>query len=161
MNSENSIYDFEITSYDGKTTKLSAYKGQVILIVNVASKCGFAKKMYKNMADILQKYPDLVILLFPCKQFLNQEFSDIQAIKHFIDSYHSGFQLMKFVDVKGKNIHPLFQYLCKNTKGFITNTIKWNFTTFLINRQGKIVKRYSPLDTIKIDDKYLLDSIKT
>lgn len=156
-----SIYDFFVITHDGQKHSLSKYKGNVFLIVNVASKCGFAKRAFESLANLLTIYQrkGFKILLFPCKQFLNQEHSDIEIIKKFVFKYNPNFELMAMTNVVGRNIDPLYRYLCNNTKGFLTSQIKWNFTAFLIDRTGNIVKRYSPTSVISLEDPDLLRCI--
>ncbi|KAI5169823.1 hypothetical protein PAEPH01_1028 [Pancytospora epiphaga] len=161
MPTPETVYDITVTDYLKNRYKLLKYKGKVLLIVNVASGCGLARQAYANLCDLLVKYQrkGLCIMLFPCKQFLSQEFSDIQKVKEFVDKYNDNFILMDMVDVKGENMHPLFKLLCDNLKGWLTNSIKWNFTTFLIGRNGELVKRYGPTERIKASDPDLLKCI--
>lgn len=142
--------------------KLSELAGMVILIVNVASKCKLADNSYKELAGLLDQYysDGLRVLLFPCKQFLNQEYDKMDEVKNFVKNYGDKFVLMDEVNVKGSNIHPLFKYLIKNLSGTLTNDIKWNFTYFLIDRYGRPKKRYGPTDSISKTDSALLECLK-
>lgn len=156
-----SIYDIEVTDIDDNKYLLEEYRGKVLLIVNVASNCRLADKSYKELAALLEKYNSngLVILLFPCNQYKNQEYGTKPEIKNFVAQYGDQFILMDVVQVKGPEIHPLFKYLTNKLTGFFTNDIKWNFTYFLIGRNGESVKRYSPLDGISVTDRDLVNQI--
>jgi glutathione peroxidase len=144
-----SVYDFEAKAIDGKMQKLDAYKGKVLLIVNVASKCGFTPQ-YKGLEELHRKYKDkgLAILGFPCNQFGRQEPGDENEIKNFCSlTYDVSFPMFAKVDVNGDGAHPLYKYLKKEEKGILgTESIKWNFTKFLVDKTGKVVKRYAPTD---------------
>ena len=148
------IYDISITDIKKQTFTLERYKNKVLLIVNVASKCGFT-----NQYDALQALYDqyeakgLAILAFPCNQFANQEPASEQAIMNFCEAnFAITFDLFAKIYVNGKNTHPLYQHLKREKKGvFATEFIKWNFTKFLVDRQGNVVKRFpSQLDPKKI-----------
>lgn len=141
------IYDFIVKGNNGQDVDLSQYQGQVLLIVNTASKCGFTPQ-YKGLEYLYQKYKDegLVILGFPCNQFANQEPAADVEIASFCElNYGVTFPLMKKVDVNGKEAAPIFQFLKKKARGFLFSGIKWNFTKFLIDRDGQTVKRFSPI----------------
>jgi len=138
-----SIYDIAVKDIDGKDTTLGAYKGKVLLIVNVASKCGFTPQ-YKNLEAVYEKYKDqgLVILGFPCNQFGGQEPGSDEQIKEFCTAKYSiTFPLFDKIEVNGPNRHPLYVMLAGETSPFPGN-IKWNFNKFLISRDGKILKRF-------------------
>ena len=139
-----SIYNFAAETISGKKISLKDYKGKVVLIVNTASKCGFTPQ-YGGLEKLYKKYQrrGFVILGFPCNQFGNQEPGTSQEIKSvcFLN-YGVTFQMFSKVEVNGKNAHPLFLYLQKSLSGFLTNKIKWNFTKFLIDREGNPVKRF-------------------
>ena len=145
-----SIYDFEAKDINGSIKKLSEYKGNALLVVNTASKCGFTpqfeglEKLYKNYSN-----KGFQILGFPCNQFGGQEPGDENEIKNFCSlTYNVTFPMFAKVDVNGNNAHPLYKYLKKNSKGFLgTEFIKWNFTKFLIGKNGEVLKRYAPTDT--------------
>ena len=156
------LYDIEVKNIDGNTIKLEKYKNRVMLIVNVASKCGFTNQ-YTGLEKLHETYFDdgLSILGFPCNQFLSQEPGTEKEIKEFCSlTYGVKFDLFSKIDVNGANTHPLYQYLKNNSSGFMgTDIIKWNFTKFLINKDGQVVKRYSPSTTpeeIELDIKELL-----
>jgi glutathione peroxidase len=138
-----SIYDITVKDIDGKDTTLNAYKGKVLLIVNVASKCGFTPQ-YKNLEAVYEKYKDqgFVILGFPCNQFGAQEPGTDEEIKQFCTSkYFITFPLFDKIEVNGPNRHPLYVVLAGGNSPFPGN-ITWNFNKFLISRDGKILKRF-------------------
>ncbi|MDQ0216521.1 glutathione peroxidase [Oikeobacillus pervagus] len=140
------IYKFQVVDLNGEMVCLSEYSDHVMLIVNTASKCGFTPQ-FRELQDLYDKYKDsgFVVLGFPCDQFLNQEFNTNEEIVEFCQiNYHVDFPMFAKVEVKGKNIHPLFQYLTHEKRGLFHSIIKWNFTKFLIDRKGKVVKRYAP-----------------
>jgi glutathione peroxidase len=145
-----SIYDFEAKDINGNIKKLSEFKGTALLVVNTASKCGFTpqfdglEKLFKNYSN-----KGFQILGFPCNQFGSQEPGDENEIKNFCSlNYNVTFPMFAKVDVNGNNAHPLYKYLKKNSKGFLgTEFIKWNFTKFLIGKNGEVLKRYAPTDT--------------
>ena len=144
-----SVYDFEAKSIDGQTVKLDAYKGKTLLIVNVASKCGFTPQ-YEGLEALYKKHKDkgLVILGFPCDQFGHQEPGDENQIKDFCSlTYGVDFPMFAKVEVNGDNAHPLYKYLKNEEKGILgTTAIKWNFTKFLVDKTGKVLKRYGSMD---------------
>lgn len=141
------IYDFSVKKIDNTDLNLTQYRGFVILIVNVASKCGFTKQ-YEELEELYQRYKDknFIILGFPCNQFLNQEPESSEHIYQFCRlTYGVSFQILKKIDVNGSNTEPLYQYLKKSAKGILgTQSIKWNFTKFLINRDATKIERFSP-----------------
>lgn len=142
-----SIYDFSANNIQGKQVSLADYKDKVVLIVNTASECGFTSQ-YKDLETLYQKYQaqGLVILGFPCNQFGAQEKGDSQAISQFCElNFGVTFPLFEKIDVNGSNTHPLYAYLKHSAKGLLgSEKIKWNFTKFLVDRQGNPVKRYAP-----------------
>ncbi|MFM8455123.1 MAG: glutathione peroxidase [Gammaproteobacteria bacterium] len=144
------IYTFEVKTIDGKIMNLSEYKNNAILIVNVASKCGFTKQ-YAGLEALYQKYKsqNFVILGFPCNQFGRQEPGTEVEIKAFCElNYQVSFPLFSKIEVNGKNAHPLYQYLKTQAKGILGSAaIKWNFTKFLVNKEGAVLKRFAPADT--------------
>jgi len=145
-----SIYDFSAKDIDGKEQSLDAYKGKAMLVVNVASKCGFTPQ-YKGLEALYEKLKDkgLVVLGFPCDQFGHQEPGDEAEIKNFCSlNYDVQFPLFAKIDVNGANTDPLYKYLKHEAKGLLgSESIKWNFTKFLVDKNGKVVKRYAPTDT--------------
>ncbi len=145
-----SIYDFNAKTIDGDQQSLAAYKGKAMLVVNVASKCGFTPQ-YTGLEALYEKFKDqgLVVLGFPCDQFGHQEPGDEAEIKNFCSlNYDVKFPLFAKVEVNGANTHPLYQYLKHEAKGMLgSESIKWNFTKFLIDKDGKVLTRYAPTDT--------------
>ena len=143
------IYDISAKTIDGKDQKLDAYKGKVLLVVNVASKCGFTPQ-YKGLEALHRKYKDkgLAVLGFPCDQFGHQEPGDENEIKNFCSlTYEVDFPMFAKIDVNGANTHPLYQYLKSEATGLLgSEGIKWNFTKFLVDKSGKVVKRYGSID---------------
>jgi glutathione peroxidase len=155
-----SIYDIAVKDIDGKDTTLGAYKGKVILIVNVASKCGFTPQ-YKNLEAVYEKYKGqgFVILGFPCNQFGGQEPGTDEEIKQFCTSkYFITFPLFDKIEVNGPNRHPLYVALAGENSPFPGN-ITWNFNKFLISRDGKILKRFD--SKIKPDAPEATEAIET
>lgn len=144
-----SLYDFKVKNIDGNEKSLKDYEGKVLLVVNVASQCGFTPQ-YKQLEELYQKYKDqgLVILAFPCNQFKQQEPGNEAEIKSFCEmNYGISFPLFAKVDVNGQNAHPMFVQLKKDLPGiFGTQMIKWNFTKFLIDKKGKPYSRFAPND---------------
>jgi len=145
-----SVYDFNATTIDGDEQSLGAYKGKAMLIVNVASKCGFTPH-YKGLEELYEKFQakGLVVLGFPCDQFGHQEPGDEEEIKNFCSlNYDVKFPLFSKIDVNGANTHPLYKYLKKEAKGLLgSESIKWNFTKFLVDKDGNVVRRYASTDT--------------
>ena len=145
-----SIHEFNAQDIDGKDVKLSTYQGKVMLIVNVASKCGFTPQ-YTGLEALWRKYREqgLVVLGFPCDQFGHQEPGDADEIKNFCSlSYEVSFPMFAKVEVNGASAHPLWQWLKSQKSGFLgLDAIKWNFSKFLVDRAGNVVKRYAPTDT--------------
>jgi glutathione peroxidase len=143
-----SVYDFEARQIDGKPVPLSRFKGKVLLIVNTASKCGFTPQ-YEGLEALYQKYRDrgLVVLGFPCNQFGAQEPGSAAQIGSFCEkNYGVSFPMFEKIDVNGDSAHPLYQWLKKNARGLLgSERIKWNFTKFLVDRQGNAVERYAPV----------------
>ena len=141
-----SIYDFTMNSIDGKPTPLADYKGKVVLIVNVASRCGFTPQ-YTALEAIYEKYKDqgFVITGFPANNFGSQEPGTNSEIKTFCQSKYSvTFPMFSKVSVKGADTTPLYQYLTTTANPALAGGIKWNFTKFLVDRNGKVVKRFEP-----------------
>ncbi len=140
------LYDFKVLNIDKKEVSLSDYKGKVVLIVNTASKCGLTyqyeglEKMYKELKD-----KDFVVLGFPCNQFMGQEPGTNDDIKEFCSlTYDVTFPLFDKVDVNGSKQHPLFKWLKSHTKSLLKRNVKWNFTKFLVDKNGEFVQRYEP-----------------
>ena len=143
------LYDFEATDITGKTVSLRQYEGKVLLIVNTATKCGFTSQ-YKGLQALYEKYGDrgFEILDFPCNQFANQAPEDEAGIQSFCSlNYHVSFPQFAKIMVNGEGEHPLYTYLKAQKSGFLGCAIKWNFTKFLINKKGEVVKRFAPTDS--------------
>lgn len=145
----NTLFSFTVRNSGGGTLPLSQFKDQVILIVNVASKCGFTPQ-YKGLEDLYEKFKEqgFTVLGFPCNQFGGQEPGSDEEIQSFCElNFGVKFPLMAKVDVNGTNADPLFVWLKKEAPGLLgTEMIKWNFTKFLVGRDGKVLKRFSPRD---------------
>nr|WP_308570951.1 glutathione peroxidase [uncultured Prevotella sp.] len=141
------IYDFKALTSKGKELDFSDFKGKVLLIVNTASKCGFTPQ-FAGLEKPNEKYKDkgLTVIGFPSGDFANQELSDGSKAEEFCQlNYGVTFQIMKKVHVNGDEAEPIFEYLKSKTKGFLGSRIKWNFTKFLIAKDGESIKRYSPV----------------
>jgi glutathione peroxidase len=143
-----SVFDFTVKDINGQDVSLAQYKGKFLLVVNVASKCGFTPQ-YTGLEQLFEELKDNVVVLgFPCNQFGAQEPGDAEEIKNFCSlTYDVKFPLFQKVDVNGSNAAPLYQFLKSEKPGLLgTEAIKWNFTKFLVNREGQVVKRYAPND---------------
>ena len=144
------VYDFTARAIDGAERSLSDYRGKVLLIVNTASQCGFTGQ-YKGLEALHRKYSDkgVEVLGFPCNQFGQQEPGDAEEIKNFCSlTYDVTFPMFQKVDVNGPKAHPLYAYLTRAKRGILgTRNIKWNFTKFLIGRNGEILGRFGPTAT--------------
>ncbi len=140
------VNGFEVKQADGSPESLAKYDGKVLLIVNTASKCGFTPQ-YEGLEALYREYKDqgLEILAFPCNQFGNQEPGDAEEIKNFCTlNYEVSFPLMGKIDVNGKNADPLWEFLREEKGGLLGSRIKWNFTKFLVDREGNVVARHGP-----------------
>jgi glutathione peroxidase len=144
------VHEIEVKTIDGENQKLSNYAGKHMLVVNVASKCGLTPH-YKGLEQLYRDYKDrgLVVLGFPCDQFGHQEPGDEGEIKNFCSlTYDVSFPMFAKIEVNGPNTHPLYRHLKKAARGILgTERIKWNFTKFLVDPRGKVVKRYAPATT--------------
>lgn len=152
------LYNFAAIDIHGDILSFDRYAGQVVLIVNTASYCGFTPQ-YEGLEKLYQKYKDqgFVILAFPCNQFAGQEPKDENHIKQeCITKYAISFPVFSKVDVNGKNAIALFKWLKYAQPGFLTSAIKWNFTKFIIDREGNAVKRFSSLKTPEAIEEYLI-----
>ena len=141
------IYDFKALTSRGKELDFAQFEGKLLLIVNTASKCGFTPQ-FEGLEKLNQKYKDrgLVVIGFPSGDFANQELADGSKAEEFCQlNYGVTFQIMKKVHVNGKDADPIFKYLKSQTSGLLGSRIKWNFTKFLISKNGETIKRYSPL----------------
>jgi glutathione peroxidase len=147
-----SIYDFEALQIDGKTVPLKNYEGKVLLIVNTASACGFTPQ-FAGLEELHKSYgaKGLAVLGFPCNQFGAQDKGSNDEIAEFCQlNYGVSFPMMAKIEVNGAGAHPLYQWLTKEAPGILgTQAIKWNFTKFLIGKDGHVIKRYAPTDTPK------------
>lgn len=142
-----SIYDFNVKDGKGAEVSLSQFEGKVLLIVNTATGCGFTPQ-YKGLQELYNKYRErgFEILDFPCNQFGHQAPGTNEEIDNFCElKYHTTFPRFAKIDVNGDNEEPLFSYLKSVQGGFMGDDIKWNFTKFLISREGRVVKRYAPI----------------
>jgi glutathione peroxidase len=143
------VHDYSARTIDGEDRKLSDYKGKVMVIVNTASKCGFTPQ-YEGLEKMFREFRDrgLVVLGFPCDQFGHQEPGDENEIKQFCSlNYDVSFPMFSKVDVNGDHAHPLFEHLKNEAPGLLgSRGIKWNFTKFLVDKSGKVVKRYGSMD---------------
>ena len=139
-----SIYDLSFTSNTGEEVPLQQFRGQPMLIVNTASKCGLTPQ-YRGLQEIYSEFgPEgLVVIGFPCDQFANQEPGDDDQIKEFCEvNYGVSFPLSTKIDVNGSKTHPVFSFLKDRTDGLLGSAIKWNFTKFLVGRDGEVITRY-------------------
>ncbi len=153
-----SVYDFSVETIKGEKTNLDSYKGDVLLIVNTASKCGFTPQ-YKGLQSIYESHKEqgLSVLGFPCNQFGAQEPGSSDEIMEFCElNYGVNFPMFAKVDVNGDEAHPLFKYLAAEAPGILgSKAIKWNFTKFLVDRNGQVVKRFAPTDKPETIEKHI------
>ena len=159
---EAKFYGFKARSLQGKEIEMSSFRGKTILVVNTASKCGFTPQ-YGGLEKLYEKYSDkdFVILGFPCNQFANQEPGDEKSIAEgCMLNYGVTFPMFSKIEVNGKNAHEIYKYLKKELGGIFGGRIKWNFTKFLIDSNGKPVKRFSPATKPEEIDKYLEKILK-
>ena len=147
-----SVYDFQANTITGEPVSLDQYRGKVLLIVNTASKCGFTPQ-FEGLEKLWQAWGDkgLVILGFPCNQFGGQDPGENTQIASFCQlNYGVSFPMMAKIEVNGPQAHPLYQWLVQQAPGILgTKAIKWNFTKFLVGRDGRVLGRYAPTDTPK------------
>lgn len=158
-----SLYDLKYTSIDGTEELMEKYRGHVLLVVNVASKCGYTCVNYEQLTELYTKYAEsegLRILAFPCNQFMGQEPLGEKEIKEFAATYNVQYDMSSKVDVNGDNTHPVWKFLKKQQGGFMGDFIKWNFTKFLVDKNGNVVKRYAPTTNPKDLEKDLLTYFK-
>ena len=156
------LYDINVKDNNLNNVEMSEYKGKILLIVNVASKCGFTPQ-YKDLESLYKKYKDqgLEVLGFPCNQFGAQEPGSNEEIQSFCQlNYNVTFKLFDKIDVNGPKTSPLFKHLKNQSPGILgTEGIKWNFTKFLVNKDGEVVKRFSPKDTEAVIETQLVKSL--
>ncbi|MGG3448607.1 glutathione peroxidase [Domibacillus aminovorans] len=141
-----SVYDFEVKKPNGEVMSLKEYEGKTLVIVNTASKCGFTPQ-FGGLQSLYEKYKDegMTVLGFPCDQFNNQEFDDINETTEFCQrNYGVSFPMFAKVEVNGDEADPLFKHLTTEKKGILSKKIKWNFTKFLVDKNGQVVERYAP-----------------
>jgi glutathione peroxidase len=153
----NSIYDFTVKQINGKDIQLSDFKGKILLIVNTASKCGFTPQ-FEGLEKLYTKYSDkgFTVLGFPCNQFRNQDPDTDEKIMSFCSlNYGVTFPMFSKIEVNGKSQHPLYKFLKEKRSGFLSGTIKWNFTKFLVNREGDVMKRFGPSTEPAEIEKYI------
>jgi glutathione peroxidase len=154
----NKFYSLSANSIQNQEIKMEAFAGKTILVVNTASKCGLTPQ-YAGLENLYQKYKDkgLVILGFPCNQFGKQEPGDEASIANTcLRNYGVSFPMFAKVDVNGSGTHPIFSHLKSEKGGFLGSSIKWNFTKFMLNKEGKVVERFSPTTKPEEIEKYLL-----
>ena len=156
------FYQFSAKNYRDENINMSVYQGKVVLIVNTASECGFTNQ-YEGLQSLYEQYEEkgLTILAFPCNQFKQQEKKSNTEIKSFCDlQFNITFDLFSKIDVNGNNTHPLYDFLKEQAPGFLgTKSIKWNFTKFLVNKNGDVVKRFATItkpEQLKADIEALL-----
>lgn len=152
------FYSFSANKMNGQEVKMEEYKGKVVLIVNTASKCGLTPQ-FEELEELYKEYKDqgLEILGFPCNQFAKQDPSGNDEIHSFCKlNYGVTFTMFEKINVNGESAHPLYKFLKNHAKGLLSKEIKWNFTKFLINKDGEVVRRYSPTTKpLKIKDDIL------
>lgn len=145
-----SIYDIDVKTIDGKPQKLEAYRGKTLLVVNVASKCGFTPQ-YEGLQKLYDEFKDknFAVLGFPCDQFGHQEPGTEAEIQSFCSTtYNVTFPMFAKINVNGSDAHPLYNHLKSEKRGLLgSESIKWNFTKFLVGPDGSVMKRYAPTDT--------------
>lgn len=144
---ETSIHQFTVKDISGKYVDLGRYKGKVLLVVNVASKCSLTESNYSQLSELYAKYrnKDFEILAFPCNQFLYQEPGTSQDAKDFAcNRYQAEYPIFQKVKVNGPDTAPVYKFLKANQPGFMGSGIKWNFTKFLVDKGGKVIARYAP-----------------
>jgi len=157
-----SFYDFSAKSITGKDISMSDYKGKVVVVVNVASKCGFTPQ-YEGLQELYQNHKEegLVILGFPSNQFANQEPGSNEDIADFCTlNYGVTFPMFSKIDVNGKDAHPLYQFMKSQQSGFPGDAIKWNFTKFLIDKEGNVVERFASTTKPESMEKDILRLLK-
>lgn len=155
------FYDFKAKKMNGQEVSMKEYEGKVVLVVNTASKCGFTPQ-FEGLEELYKEYKDkgVEILGFPCNQFANQDKGSNEEINQFCKlNYGVTFTMFQKIDVNGEDAHPLYKFLRKEAKGLLNDKIKWNFTKFLIDSKGNVIKRYAPTvkpQAIKADIEKLL-----
>jgi len=157
-----SLYDIEVKTIKGEQQTMETYRGEVLLIVNTATKCGFAPQ-FKGLQKLHDTYKDqgFAVLGFPCGQFANQEPGTDEEVAQACElNFGVSFPLFAKIDVNGQNAHPLFRHLTKEAPGLLgSKAIKWNFTKFLVDRSGKVVKRFAPTEEPEKIEQYIKDML--
>ncbi len=141
------FYDFKARKMNGQEVRMKEYEGKVVLVVNTASKCGFTPQ-FEGLEELYKEYKDkgLEILGFPCNQFGSQDKGSNEEIHQFCKlNYGVSFNMFEKIEVNGDNAHPLYKFLKREAKGVLNENIKWNFTKFLIDSKGNVIKRYAPI----------------
>ena len=157
-----SVYEFSVKDQKGEDFALSSFKGKVLLIVNTATKCGFTKQ-YSELEELYEKYQDqgFEILDFPCNQFFHQAPGDAEQINSFCSlNFGTKFPRFKKIEVNGDNADPLYVYLCSQNEKHKIKKIKWNFTKFLINKQGEVVGRFGPTEKPSSFEDKIIEELK-
>ena len=149
------FYDFKARKMNGQEVSMEAYKGKILVVVNTASKCGLTPQ-FKELEELYQEYKTkgVEILGFPCNQFAKQDSGSNEEIHEFCQlNYGVSFNMFEKIDVNGNNAHPLYKFLKNEKKGLFSKEIKWNFTKFLVDSEGNVVKRYAPtVKPLKIEE---------
>lgn len=156
------FYDLTANNMSGKEVKMNEFEGKVVLVVNTASKCGLTPQL-EGLEELYKKYKDrgFEILGFPCNQFANQDPGTNKEISQFcLINYGVTFTMFEKIDVNGENTHPVYKFLKSNAKGVLGSEIKWNFTKFLIDLEGKVVERFAPTTTPAKLEKYIENLLK-
>ncbi|MGG7059373.1 glutathione peroxidase [Clostridium nigeriense] len=156
------FYDLTANNMSGKEVKMNEFEGKVVLVVNTASKCGLTPQL-EGLEELYKKYKDrgFEILGFPCNQFANQDPGTNKEISQFcLINYGVTFTMFEKIDVNGENTHPVYKFLKSNAKGVLGSEIKWNFTKFLIDPEGKVVERFAPTTTPAKLEKYIENLLK-
>jgi len=165
MANAESLYDFKYVDIDGHEQSMEKYRGHVLIVVNVASKCGFTCVNYQQLTELYDKYAEsegLRILAFPCNQFGGQEPLGENEIKEFVKEYNVRYDMASKVDVNGGKTHPLWGFLKDKQRGILgTTLVKWNFTKFLVDKQGNVVKRYAPNTNPRTMEEDILAAFKS
>lgn len=156
------IYDFTVNDIDGNEVSMQQFKNKVLLIVNTASACGFTPQL-EGLQKLYDEYKnkDFVVLGFPCNQFKNQDPGTNKEIKTFCSlNYGVTFPMFEKIEVNGQNTHPLYKFLKSKKSGLLGNKIKWNFTKFLVDKNGNVVSRFSPTTSPQDIEKHIVELLK-
>jgi len=165
VESEMSIYDFKYVDIDGKEQSMEKYRGHVLIVVNVASKCGYTCVNYQQLTDLYNKYSEnegLRILAFPCNQFGGQEPLTEMEIKEFVKEYKVSYDMASKINVNGDKVDALWTFLKDKQRGVLgTTSVKWNFTKFLVDKQGNVLHRYAPNTNPKAMEKDIIEAFNS